>query len=198
MFSERVCFLETKSVGRDNDRRAVHPATYQHRAPVRAGRVGVRALLAVRLYVRVREHPHRAPLHVVALGVELRGQRVPDARAFVEGRERTPWLQRERAVRRDQHQERHGASCDIANRWHRTRETRYDRGRDWCCASRLRARAKVVGSSVALGDKPTGEGSTHRSWTRSSSTTSLTTSSRRREKRRECTGKKETDSTQAL
>ena len=73
------------------------PATHQHRAPVRARRVGVRAIAAVRIYVRVAEDPHRASLDVEPVRFERGLQDVRRSRARLEGRQGTPRLRGERA-----------------------------------------------------------------------------------------------------
>ena len=96
-----VCFPETKRSTEGKRARAatsrLAPATHQHRAPVRARRVGVRAIAAVRIYVRVAEDPHRASLDVEPVRFERGLQDVRRSRARLEGRQGTPRLRGERA-----------------------------------------------------------------------------------------------------
>lgn len=104
------------------------PATHQHRAPVRARRVGVRAIAAVRIYVRVAEDPHRASLDVEPVRFERGLQDVRRSRARLEGRQGTPRLRGERARHAEGDEREAGeaeASChlpDAAREGDRERE----------------------------------------------------------------------------
>ena len=107
-----VCFPETR-VRPEGTRAATRlaPATHQHRAPVRARGVGVRAIAAVRLYVRVAEHPHRASLDVEPARVERGLKDLSRASARLRSPDRTPCVRGERA-RHAQGEER---EADVAN-----------------------------------------------------------------------------------